>query len=113
MAQERKNRRKGPDAVIRSINITAIVSWIIIAVVFILLFFIKPSAIRTTGIPGITGSGMKGLIVILLGAQVLISIAGIVANATRMKRKSDRFNLGLIISAAFAILGLVIYFLTM
>jgi len=113
MAQERRNRRRGPDAVIRSINVTAIVSWIIIAIVFILVSFIKPTAIRTAGIPGMAGSGMMGVVVILLGAQVLISIAGIVANATRMKRKSDRFNLGLIISAAFAIIGLVIYFLTM
>ena len=116
MAQERRNRRKGPDIVIRSINAMAIISWILIIIVFIIVSIVKPTAIRTPGtgmIPKVTNQGVVSIALFLMVVQVILAVVGIIANTTRLKRKSDRFNMGLIFSGGFAILGLIVYFTTM
>lgn len=115
MAQERRNRRKGPDVVIRSINAMAITSWVIIVIVFIIVSLVKPTAIRTPGtgmIPKATNQGIASIALFLLVVQIILAIVGIIANTTRMKRKSDRFNMGLIFSGVFAVIGLIVYFTT-
>lgn len=114
MAQDRKNRRRGPDTVIKTINILSIASWIIIVTVFIVVSIAKPTAIRTPGTTTIPlgNSSMLSFALFLMVIQVIMAVIGIFANMTRMKRKTDRLNLGLVFSGGIAIIGIIIYYVT-
>lgn len=112
--ERRKNRRKGPDALVKAINYLAAFSWVIIFVVIIVFSLAKP---RIQGIkPGhsvvSTGAWDSSLLEIslyLMVLQVIFAIAGLLINSNRMKRKGDQYNTSLIVSGSLAVFGLMIY----
>jgi len=105
-----KNRRIGPDAIMNIISWISILSWVVLVVIFIILVVTKPSgsstmaAVRSSSGVGWSKSAIYGLLVFL----ILISVAGIFFNMTRLKRKTDKMRLTPIISGILSIIGLVI-----
>lgn len=107
-----KNRRKGPDFIINMIKWISIVIWLIIGIVVILLMVSNPTSsgmqasrptLQTTSSKAIS-SAMFSLLVI----QLIMSVSGLVFNFTRLKRKTDRLRISLVLSGLFAIIGIVI-----
>lgn len=107
-----KNRRKGPDFVINVINWISVVLWIIIAVVIVLLMFMKPTSagmqMSRPVLQSTSSKAMSSSIFTLLVIQLIMSIAGLVFNFTRLKRKTDRLRISLVLSGLFAIIGIII-----
>ena len=105
-----KNRRIGPDAIMNLISWISILSWVVLVVIFIILVVTKPSgsstmaAVRSSRGGGWSTSAIYGLLVFL----ILISVAGIFFNMTRLKRKTDKMRLTPIISGILSIIGLII-----
>lgn len=107
-----KNRRKGPDFIINMIKWISIVIWLIIGIVVILLMVSNPTSagmqmsrptLQTTSSKAVS-SAMFSLLVI----QLIMSVSGLVFNFTRLKRKTDRLRISLVLSGLFAIIGIVI-----
>jgi hypothetical protein len=107
-----KNRRKGPDFIINLIKWISIAIWIIIGIVVILLMVANPTspdlqrgwvALPTTSLKAVN-SAIFSLFVI----QLIMSVAGLLFNFTRLKRKTDKLRISLVLSGLFAILGIVI-----
>lgn len=107
---EMKNRRRGPDTMVRMITLSNIASWVLIFVALLIYQMVHPmtssySSVRLT----LTGFG-AGLVVakVLLALNVLLCIWGMVMNMMRNKRKSDRFRITLLVSAAISLVGLIL-----
>ena len=107
-----KNRRRGPDFVINVIKWISIIIWIVIGIVIVMLVIMKPTSsgmqmsrplIQSTSSKAIS-SAIFGFLVV----QLILSIAGIIFNLTRLKRKTDTLRLTLVFSGIFAIAGLII-----
>jgi uncharacterized membrane protein HdeD (DUF308 family) len=105
-----KNRRIGPDAIMNLLSWISILSWVVLAVIFIILVVTKPSgsstmaAVRSSSGGGWSTSAIYGLLIFL----ILISVAGIFFNMTRLKRKTDNMRLTPIISGILSIIGLIV-----
>ena len=107
-----KNRRRGPDFVISVINWISVVIWIIIAVVVVMLIIMKPTSsgmqLSRPALQSASSKAFSGAIFIFLVIQLILSIAGIIFNTTRLKRKTDTIRLTLIFSGIFAVIGLIL-----
>ncbi|HOO71197.1 MAG TPA: hypothetical protein PK926_05495 [Spirochaetota bacterium] len=108
-----RNRRKGPDILVKTINNIAILSWIVIFGIFITFSIAKP---RLMGVaPGHTSSlgGWDTTFIqfafYLMIVQAFLCAFGLAINANRLKRKTDRLNKSLIIFGCLSILGIMIY----
>lgn len=109
-----QNRRRGPDAVTKWINYTAVISWIIIIVIFLMVSLSKPGAVFNTKTGGMNIGGTWDMKLLknslyMVFPLFILSIIGLISNASRHKRKSDRFNKTIIINL-FLSLGCIIYF---
>lgn len=105
-----KEQRRGPDFVLNLISGISTILWIIFAIVFILLAIANPTHTGTAvSRPGLKGAGQwtKNIIYILLILQTLLSISGIIFNLTRMKRKTDRIRISLVIMTILGIMGII------
>ncbi len=106
-----KDKRIGPDTIMKIISGISIVLWIIIAAVIILFAISNPTQPgMAAGRPGLKGAGQwaTNLIYGLLVIQIFLSISGIVFNVTRLKRKTDRIKLTPVISAILGITGILL-----
>ncbi|MCL1864863.1 MAG: hypothetical protein FWF73_03530 [Spirochaetes bacterium] len=101
-----KNRRIGPDTIMNIISGISIISWIILAVIFIIISVSNPSSIRTVGKSGSgwTTNAIYALFVFL----IILSISGILFNMTRLKRKTDKMRLTPIFSGVLSVIGLIV-----
>ncbi len=108
-----KDRRRGPDAVTRGINYTAIISWIILIVIFLMVSLSKPGMVFNPksglNVGGTWDMKLLRYALYMVFPLFILSIIGLISNASRHKRKSDRFNKTLIINL-FLSLGCIIYF---
>ena len=107
-----RNRRRGPDIVVKSINYTAVVSWSIIFIVFVIVSFAKPQVEgffdRQHNI-SVTASWDKTLLeysFYLMFLQLIVCAIGILINSTRHQRKTDKYNKSLIFFFSLSIFGL-------
>jgi hypothetical protein len=108
-----KNKRVGPDTILKIVSGISIALWVIIAAVILLFAISNPTQPgMAAGRPGLKGAGQwaTNLIYGLLVIQVFLSISGIIFNVTRLKRKTDRIKLTPVISA---ILGIACILLSM
>ncbi len=110
------NRRRGPDFVIKVINVIAGSAWICIFMIFVFVALAKPKFEgfrRGMGaIQGGWNAGWLDIVFFLLVFLVLLSIAGIVFNFMRMKRKTDKIRATLVLSGVLAFLGILAFLLT-
>lgn len=106
-----KNRRRGPDFVINVIKWISIILWIVIAIVMTMVIIMKPTSSgvqMSRVVHGSTSKGMTSVIFAFLVIQLILSVAGIIFNVTRLKRKTDTLRLTLVFSSIFAVIGLII-----
>lgn len=106
-----KERRVGPDTIMRIIEWIAIIIWVIFLFVFILLILLSPTnAGMQASRPGLRSSGQWVIttIYLLLIIQLILGISGVVFNLTRLKRKTDKLRLTLVISIIASLAGLVV-----
>ena len=106
-----KERRRGPDAILKMINTIAIILWVIIGIVFILFAITNPThSGLAASRPGFKSRPIwvDSIIYGLLTLQIILSISGIIFNLTRLKRKTDRLKLTLVISLILGILTTII-----
>lgn len=107
-----KNRRRGPDFVIKLINWISAISWGVLASVFLILILSNPTSkgmsVSRPSLKGTSTAWMSNIIYALLVFLILLSVAGIIFNMTRMKRKTDKMRLTFFFSGILAIIGLVV-----
>ena len=111
---KKKNKRRGPDFIVKCIQGSALVSWIIIFVILIVFSMAKP---RFQGFGrnfAVVGGGgwdtaLVGSIFYILIFQLVLCIVGLVISTTRMRRKSDRYNKSLIIMGILSVIGIAIF----
>jgi hypothetical protein len=105
-----KNRRKGPDSVVKLITFFSVLTWIIIIAALIIYNMANPkmgsySTIRST----FFDVGNAAIVIkMLLFLNIILGFWGIIANTMRNKRKTDRFHISLIVSAAVSLVGFII-----
>jgi len=109
-----RNRRRGPDILIKTINGFAVISWVIIFGIFITFSLAKPSTWRGVGLtggggPGAYNPGYMQFAFYLMVIQLLLCAAGLAIKANRIKRKTDSLNKSLIFFGCFSLIGIIIY----
>lgn len=112
-----ERRRKGPDPITRIIQISTIFAWITSLVVLTLLVSARPADNQNmfTRILDLkvapTGWDFVQLRVafFLIIFTVLICAAGIVGNAMRHKRKTDRFRVSLFVFLGISLVALIAF----
>jgi len=106
-----QNKRRGPDFVIKVINILSGVSWIILFLVVVFISMAKPKFQgfgRGMGsIQGTWDTSLLGIVAVLLVLLIALSAVGITFNFLRMKRKTDRIRATLVLSGVLALIGLL------
>ncbi len=107
-----KNRRKGPDFVIKVINWISGISWAILIMIFLILIITNPTSrgmsVSRPALKATSSAWMSNAIYGFLVFLILLSVAGIIFNMTRMKRKTDKIKLTFFFSGILAIIGLII-----
>jgi len=106
-----KEKRIGPDTVMNMISGISVVSWITLCVIFLIIAVANPtSSALSASRPGLKGAGQwtTTVIYVLLIFLVFLSVSGVLFNVTRLKRKSDKLRISIIISGVFSVIGLVI-----
>jgi hypothetical protein len=109
-----KDRRKGPDVLVKIISIISGITWLFILLIFIIISYARPQ-IETTffnslfKVP-IENNWNKSLLpvaIIMLALLVIICFTGIAVNFFRHKRRTDRFNKSLIFLGLGSLTGLI------
>ena len=104
-----KNRRRGPDFLIRCINIAAIVCWIFIFAIFIIVSLSKPPAGSYMG-QSLGKTWDKELLnyaFYMMFPLLIICVIGLLINTTRHQRKTDTYNKSLIVSLVLSFIGII------
>jgi hypothetical protein len=112
-----KNRRRGPDFIVKIVTLFSIFTWLIIIVVIALYSMAKPANLQSSyfyrhaasGAVGAAAIGMK----VLLFLNIVLAVWGIVANMSRSRRKTDRFRYSLLISLIISVIGLVVFMIVL
>jgi hypothetical protein len=105
-----KNRRRGPDTVVKMITFFSFLTWLVIIISLIIYNMANPkmgsyNAIRSTFFDVKNAAiAMK----LLLFFNIILCIWGIIANTIRNKRKTDKFRISLIISSIISLVGFII-----
>ncbi len=111
-----KNRRRGPDFLIKCINYTAAVIWILIFVVFIIVSVAKPPAGSYMGQSAYSRTWDTGLVqyaFYLMFPILIMCTVGLLVNSTRHQRKSDTYNKTLVVSFVLSLIGIILFFILM
>lgn len=114
-----KDRRVMADPVRVRINSIGLLSMFISFIAFVLLLFAQPKSLYSLDLffgyyrPAIWQTRYLTLTLIALGIGILTGIVGLILNSTRLKRKNDTLNLGIVISliSNFLMLAIVLYFI--
>ncbi len=107
---EIKNRRRGPDTMVRMITMFSVLSWLLIVVAFFIYQLTHSAGGSYTTIRQSLVDFSAGVIIakVLLLLNVLLCIWGMAMNMMRNKRKSDRFRISLVISAVLSLGGFIV-----
>jgi len=109
------DRRKGPDTLVKWVKWSGAISWILVLITLFLAFIAKPGFesymdksfhIKLQDAWNIDMLQYAFLLLVLLFSFCMISMA---INLTRCRRKSDKFNKTLIVNAAAAFIGILLY----
>lgn len=109
------DRRKGPDALVKWVKWSGIISWIMVSVILFITLIAKPDFesymdksfhIRLQENWDTDLMKYVFLLLILLFCFCMVSIA---INMARCRRKSDRISKTLILNAAAAFIGILAY----
>lgn len=109
------DRRKGPDALVKWVKWSGIISWVLVVIVLFLTLIAKPgfeSYMDRSFHVKLENSWDTNLVqyaFILLVFLFFFCMVSIIINLLRCRRKSDRFNKTLIINAVASFLGILAY----
>jgi hypothetical protein len=105
-----KNRRRGPDTMVRLITICGVVSWLLIVVAFFIYQMTHASGTAYNTVRQSLIDFSAGVIIakVLLLLNFLLCLWGMTMNMMRNKRKSDRFRISLLISAVVSLGGFIV-----
>ena len=108
-----RERRRGPDTVTRWINYTTVTSWIFLIIIFFLVSLSKPGFVFNPksglNVGGTWDTRLLRYSLYMVFPLFILSVIGLISNASRHKRKADKFNITLIFNL-FLSLGFMIYF---
>jgi type III secretory pathway component EscU len=110
-------RRKKKDWVVRAVTIMSIIGWLAVAVMFLLLDRAMPSKSQFSytffNAPALSpwNTTMLRISLIVLIFVLVISIAGFIFNAVRLRRKTDRVSKPLIALFVISLISLIAYWL--
>ena len=108
------DRRRKPDIVIRLVNAISIVGWMMINLCTLLTINSKPEQTnmfyKMFNIPvrDYWDFSLLSIVFFLLMFLFAVALIGILLNATRQRRKTDKMNKSLIFQAAMAVLGMLL-----
>lgn len=107
---EIRNRRRGPDTMVRMITIFSIGSWLLIFLALLIYQLVHPMTSSYSSVRMNLSDFGPGVILaeVLLAVNVLLCAWGMAMNMMRNKRKSDRFRVSLLISAVISLAGLIL-----
>ncbi len=108
-----KNRRRGPDTLIKVISFTSIITWILIVAIFIIVSIAKPPPGSYMGQSAFSKSWDAEMVqyaFYLMFPILIICAIGLLVNSTRHQRKTDTYNKTLMISFFASLVG-IIYFI--
>lgn len=111
------DRRRRPDAVIKFVTLTSALGWIMIALCFTLIVYAKPEQTNMfyemfkIPIREYWNYPLLNIVFILFIFLFAISMIGIIMNAMRQRRRSDRMKKSLIFQAIMSVIGIVILLL--
>lgn len=105
-----KNRRKGPDSIIKLVSFISFLTWLIIFTSLIVLHMASPRmgyyhAVRVNYFD--MGNAVI-IIKVLLFINIILSIWGITANTLRKKRKTDTIRSSLVFSTLVSLIGFIV-----
>lgn len=115
MRRGKRNKRRGPDVLIKSKELLIFTSWILFTVIFTLLSLAKPGETAMLGkLYNVSSNNIWDtqkiytafFFTVILG---LICIIGLIINSKRLKRKNDNYSLSFIIFGIFSILGIILF----
>jgi heme/copper-type cytochrome/quinol oxidase subunit 2 len=108
------DRRRRPDGVVKFVTLTSALGWIMIALCFALIVYAKPEQTNmfyemfNIPIREYWDYPLLNIVFILLIFLFAISMIGIIMNAMRQRRRSDRMKKSLIFQAIMSIIGIII-----
>ncbi len=105
-----KNRRHGPDTMVRMITFASVASWLLIIIAFFIYQTTHSSGTSYSSVRQSLVDFSAGVIIakVILLLNFLFCIWGMGMNMMRHKRKSDRFRISLIISAVVSLGGFMV-----
>lgn len=108
------DRRHKPDRIIKFVTLTSAIGWIMIIICSMLIAYAKPEQTNmfyemfNISIRDYWNYSLLYVVFILLVFLFLLSIIGILMNAMRQRRKTDKMNKSLIFQAVMSIFGMII-----
>ena len=111
----RRDRRKKADWVVRSVSILSVLGWLSAVVTLFFIGKAEPSGVnlytKLLQAEVITAwdVGMLRLACVFLLFSIVTCAAGMIANVTRKRRKTDRYNKSVIILGVLSIVGFIVF----
>ena len=111
------DRRKGPDALVKWVKWSGIISWLLILLILFITLIAKPGFESYMDksfhikLQSDWNTDMMQYVLLLLVLLFVFCMISIGINVMRCRRRSDRFNKTLILNAAAAFIGILLYLL--
>lgn len=108
------DRRRKPDMVIRLVHMISLAGWTLVIISSFLTINAKPEQtnmfykIFNVPVRAYWNTTLLGDVFVLLIFLFVLSLVGILLNATRQRRKTDKLNKSLIFQAFMSALGMVL-----
>ncbi len=109
------DRRKGPDTLVKWVRWSGIISWILVSLILFVTLIAKPSFESYMDeslhikLQAAWDTDMMQYVLLLLVLLFIFCMISMAVNLMRCRRKSDRFNRTLILNAAAAFIGILLY----
>jgi cytochrome c oxidase assembly factor CtaG len=114
-----KNRRGGPDAIIKWLDVASVLTWFFILFNISMFLYARPRSegffdrLFNVQVRDYWDTRSLTITFILSAILFVLSLISIYLNTKRLKRKTDRIRKSLIVSAAFSMimmLGIIIFY---
>lgn len=108
------DRRRKPDGIIKLVTFTSFVGWIMIILCSMLIIYAKPEQTNmfyemfNIHTRSYWNYSLLNIVFMLLTFLLILSLIGILMNALRHRRKTDRMNKSLIFQAIMSGFGMII-----